>query len=192
MKIGIFGGCFNPPHKMHKEIALNLIKNKYVSKVIYVPTGNKYQKRELLPDQERFQMLTLMIDNNPNLEVSDYEFNQELTYTYQTLDYFQKLYPNDEIYLIMGADNLNEFDTWRNYEYMLEHYKLLIINRDNYQKDELIAKYPKYYDKIIFTDQKNNFISSTYIRANIHKEDMLKYVEPKVLDYIKLNNLYGE
>ena len=45
MKIGIFGGSFNPPHNMHKNIALDLIKNKYLDKVIYVPTGNKYNKK---------------------------------------------------------------------------------------------------------------------------------------------------
>lgn len=191
MKIGIFGGCFNPPHKMHKDIALNLINNNYVDKVIYVPTGNKYQKRELLSDQDRYNMIKLMTKDNTNLLVSDYEFNTELTYTYQTLDYFNNKYKNDEIYFIMGADNLDEFDTWKEYQYILSNYKLLVINRGNFNQDKLLDKYQEYRDNIIFAKQDINFISSSYIRSNINDKSMIEYLDSDVLNYIKLNNLYG-
>ena len=71
MKIGIFGGSFNPPHKMHKTIALTLIKKHYVDKVIFVPTGSKYKyKNNLLSDKVRLEMLELMCHDNNNLEVS--------------------------------------------------------------------------------------------------------------------------
>ena len=190
MKIGIFGGCFNPPHKMHKDIAVNLINNKYVDKVIYVPTGNKYPKKELLSDQERYQMIELMIKDNENLLVSDYEFNTELTYTYQTLDYFNNKYKNDEIYFIMGADNLDEFDTWKNYQYILKKYKLLVINRGDFNQDKLLEKYLEYKDNIIFAKQDINFISSTYIRANINDDSMLKYLDVDVLNYIRSKKFY--
>ena len=191
MKIGIFGGCFNPPHKMHKDIAVNLINNKYVDKVIYVPTGNKYQKRELLSDNDRYQMLKLMIKGTDKLLVSDYEFNNELTYTYQTLDYFKKKYKNDEIYFIMGADNLDEFNTWKNYQYILKNYKLLVINRGAFDKEELLKKYQGYQENIIFAKQDIHFISSSYIRSNINDKSMVEYLDTAVLNYIKLNNLYG-
>lgn len=191
MKIGIFGGCFNPPHKMHKDIAVNLINNKYVDKVIYVPTGNKYQKRELLSDNDRYKMLKLMIKGNDKLLVSDYEFNNELTYTYQTLDYFKKKYKNDEIYFIMGADNLDEFNTWKNYQYILKNYKLLVINRGAFDKEELLKKYQGYQENIIFAKQDIHFISSSYIRSNINDKSMVEYLDTAVLNYIKLNNLYG-
>ena len=70
MKIGIFGGSFNPPHKMHKNIAKYLIDNNYVDRVIFVPTGSKYKyKNNLLPNEVRFKMLELMLDNQ---EVYDY------------------------------------------------------------------------------------------------------------------------
>ena len=190
MKIGIFGGCFNPPHKMHKDIAVNLINNKYVDKVIYVPTGNKYPKKELLSDQERYQMIELMIKDNENLLVSDYEFNTELTYTYQTLDDFNNKYKNDEIYFIMGADNLDEFDTWKNYQYILKKYKLLVINRGDFNQDKLLEKYLEYKDNIIFAKQDINFISSTYIRANINDDSMLKYLDVDVLNYIRSKKFY--
>lgn len=190
MRIGIFGGCFNPPHKMHKDIGINLIKGKYVDKIIYVPTGNKYRKKFLLADKERYYMLKIMLKDNDNLLVSDYEFNKELTYTYQTLDYFKSKYPNDEIYFIMGADNLDELNAWKNYQYILENYKLLIILRNNYSQDELLNKYPKYKENIKFANIKTNFISSTYIRNNIKELKIEPYIDKIVLDYIRKNKFY--
>ena len=89
MKIGIFGGSFNPPHKMHKEIAIELIKKHYVDKVIFVPTGSKYKyKNNLLSDKVRLEMLKLMCNDN-NLEVSNYELKDDVVYTYETLNHFK-------------------------------------------------------------------------------------------------------
>ena len=65
MKIGIFGGSFNPPHNAHKKIALELIKKHYVDKVIFVPTGSKYEyKNNLLSNEIRLTMLELMCKND--------------------------------------------------------------------------------------------------------------------------------
>ena len=68
MRIGIFGGCFNPPHKMHIEIATSLIKQGMLDKVIFVPTGNNYTKAELVDIKHRIAMLDLVVDKE-NMEV---------------------------------------------------------------------------------------------------------------------------
>ena len=74
MRIGIFGGSFNPPHLMHLQIGLSLLGKKYVDKIIYVPTGSKYKyKNNLVADEHRYKMLELMIKNDVRFEVSDYE-----------------------------------------------------------------------------------------------------------------------
>ncbi len=189
MRIGIFGGCFNPPHKMHVSLALELI-GKYVDQVIFVPAGDRYQKRGLLANEKRLEMLSLALKKYPNLSVSSYELNTELTYTYQTLDHFQKEYPNDEIYFILGADNLDEFTTWRNYEYILKTYKMLVIKRGNYDLNELCQRYDKYLSNIIFTDVKPHLISSTYIRNHLNDPDIGQYLDSDVLNYIQQNHLY--
>ena len=90
MRIGIFGGSFNLPHKVHKKIATSLVKYGYLDKVIFVPTGNRYKKKELVDAKDLFPMLSLMVKNYINLEVSSYEIQDYLVYTYQALDYFQK------------------------------------------------------------------------------------------------------
>ena len=69
--LAIFGGSFNPPHKIHKEIGMYLVNSKYLDKVIYVPTGDKYEKKDLISSNNRIDMLKIMIKNNNYLEVSD-------------------------------------------------------------------------------------------------------------------------
>ena len=192
MKIGIFGGSFNPPHKMHKEIAIELIKKHYVDKVIFVPTGSKYKyKNNLLSDKVRFEMLKLMCNDNNNLEVSDYELKDDVIYTYETLNYFKNKYKDDEIYFICGTDNLSYIDKWKRGEYILSNNKLLVIKRDTSDINTLLDKYKDYKDNIIVTDIKENEISSTKIREMIYNNKRVKnYLDKSVDLYIRDNNLY--
>ena len=192
MKIGIFGGSFNPPHKMHKKIALELIKKHYVDKVIFVPTGNKYKyKNNLLSDNIRLEMLKLMCIDNEKLEVSDYELKEQVVYTYETLDYFKNKYKDDEIYFICGTDNLSYIDKWKKGEYILSNNKILVIKRNTDDINTLLNKYKDYKDNIIVTDIKENEISSTKIREMIYNNKRAGvYLDKKVYSYIKDNNLY--
>ena len=78
MKIGIFGGSFNPPHKMHVNMAQQLINKHYVDKIIYVPTGSKYKyKNNLIADEYRYKMLDIICKKNKNMEVSNYELKDK-------------------------------------------------------------------------------------------------------------------
>lgn len=178
MKIGIFGGCFNPPHNMHKNIALRLIEDNYLDKVIFVPTSNYYNKRNLINDEERYKLIKLMIQGNDNLEVSKYEFGK-LTYTYQTLEHFQKKYEDDEIYFICGSDNLAEIDTWREYEIILSNFKILVIKRGNDDLGEIMKKYKKYENNIIIANIEEDVLSSTFIR-NMLKDGKFELIKDKI------------
>ena len=192
MKIGIFGGSFNPPHKMHKKIAKELIKQGYVDKVIFVPTGSKYKyKNNLLSDKVRLEMLKLMCDSN-NLEVSSYELKDHVIYTCETLNYFKNKYKNEEIYFICGADNLSYIDKWKNGLDILSNNKLLIIKRDTFNIKTLLDKYKDYKDNIIITNIKENEISSTKIREMILKgnNNLSTYLDTEIIKYIRRNHLY--
>lgn len=192
MKIGIFGGCFNPPHQKHKNIAQDLIKNNYLDKVIFVPTGNFYQKRELVSDEKRYEMLKLLLKNQQNIEVSRYEF-EKLTYTYETLAHFKKVYPHDEIYFICGSDNLAELSTWKEYQYILKNFKLLVIKRNQDDLGKILKQYKEYQQNIIITEIKENSISSTIIRKaflNNEEANIKNYLDQNIYFYIEKNNLY--
>lgn len=191
MRIGIFGGSFNPPHQMHQSIAESLIQKDYLDHIIFVPTSNYYPKPGLVQDQDRLRMVQYMIEDNSNFSVSDYEFGR-LTYTYQTLEYFQKQYPNDSIYFICGSDNLETMDTWREYEKILSDFKVVVISRGSNQED-LLKKYKLFQENIIFSDVEEDFLSSTLIREKLEKgniDDVRYALNNKVLDYIVEHQLY--
>ncbi len=192
MKIGIFGGCFNPPHKMHKKIAEDLIKNGYVDKVIFVPTGDSYEKEGLAKFEHRLKMLELMTEDEENMEVSSVSKVDDYQYTFQVLDFFHEKYPKAEIFFACGTDNLSYFDEWDEYEYMLQNYKLLIIDRKD-GLEEMIKKYKGYEDSIIVTNIKTKTLSSTMIRNKISKgQDVSKYIDENVKDYIVKEKLYSK
>ncbi len=196
MKIGIFGGSFNPPHKMHKKIAKVLIKKGYVDKVIFVPTGMKYEyKTNLISNEKRVDMLSLMIEKEKNMAISKYELQSKPIYTYETLKHFKKKYKDDEIYFICGTDNLSYIDKWKNGKDILKNYKLLVIKRETDEIEPLLKKYRKYRQNIIVTKIKEKTVSSTKIRTYLKQNNSLKarvYIDRKVYNYIKENHLYEE
>ena len=190
MKIGIFGGCFNPPHKMHKEISKYLINNKYLDKIIYVPTESNYNKKDLIKFIDRYNMLELMVKDLDNVEISDIA-NNGYYYTYQVLDYFKNKYAKDQIYFICGSDNLRDFEHWKCFNYILTNYNLLVIKRNKDNIKELLNKYNNYNIKVANIKKSN--ISSTIIRNKIKdQKSVVGYLDNDIIKYINENNLYRE
>lgn len=194
MKIGIFGGSFNPPHKMHKSIAKELIKKKYVDLVIIVPTGIKYHyKNNLLENDIRYRLLKEMTEKEENILVSKYEFQEKEVFTYETMEYYQKQYPNDELYFICGSDNMKYLKEWKDWEKLLDKYKLLVIPRNTKKVEEIKKEFAPYLDHIVLANMEANDISSTIIRNALkenNNELLKKYLDKEVLEDIVLNHLY--
>ena len=137
-------------------------------------------------------MLKLMTKHNDKIEISDYEFKDEEIHSYDTLEYYKDIYKNDTIYFVCGLDNISYVDKWYKGEYLLNNYKFLVITRDTNNLDEILLKYEKYKDNIIITNIKSNTISSSYIRDELKEKNynLNDYLDQKVIDYIKENNLY--
>lgn len=194
MKIGIFGGSFNPPHKMHEDIAKELVNKQIVDKVVYVPTGGQYKyKSNLVYDQKRYEMIKLITDKDERFDVSDYELKDYVVYTCETLAHFKEEYPNDEIYFICGTDNLSYIDKWKNGEDILKNYKILVIDRSSNDISELLEQFKEYRNNIVVAPIEQVDVSSTDIRELIQKgnyEDLEKYLDKDVIEYIKKNKLY--
>lgn len=194
MRIGIYGGCFNPPHKMHERIAEDLIEKGYLDKVIFVPTGDYYFKRNLENSMKRIEMLKLICKDNGKLEVSNYEV-EKYRHTYQTLQHFQNRYPNDEIYFITGSDNFKSIDTWENYIVILENFGLIVVQRNEDDLQELGEIYCGDENNIVFVELENTEVASSMIREEIfgngvQREKLREYVSSEVIDYIAENDLY--
>jgi len=190
MRIGIFGGSFNPPHKAHFQIAKDIINRGFVDRIAFVPTGDRYNKDELIPNKFRYEMLKIMTKKENNLSVSNFEQKHQLVFAYQTLDYFRLLFPSDDIYLICGSDNFAKFTTWKKYQYILDNYKLIVNKRGLFIFPKKLREYEK---KITFTDF-NYPISSTILREELSRRDdseiIRRHLDKKVLKYIREKHLY--
>ena len=181
MKLGIYIGSFNPPHIGHIDITNYLLHNKIVDKILIVPTLNYWNKNNLIDIKHRINMLKLIENDKIKIDTK----NNKYIYTYELMRKLKEEYKKYELYLIIGADNIIEFNKWKNYEELL-NYKIIIMNRDNID----IYKYIKKYNTnnfIVINDYKSIKISSTEIRNNLNEE----FLDKKILKYIKKNKLYG-
>ncbi len=185
MKIGVYVGSFNPVHKGHIKIVNHLIENKYVDKVLIIPTGNYWNKSDLISINDRINMLKMY--QNKNI-IIDQKHNN---YTYTSL-IFDDLSSNNNCYsLIIGADNIVNFNKWHNYKNLLKH-ELIIINRNDININHYVKKYKIENYKIVY-DLPILDVSSTMIRNMIKNNKLSKnnrYIDNFVLEYIKEKGLY--
>lgn len=191
MKIGICIGSFNPIHLGHEKMIKSLIKNNDIDMAIVIPAGDNYHlKSNLLSYTDRYNMLKLSF-NNEKIIISDLE-KDKYHYTYENIKLLKEKYINDELYLVIGADNLVELDTWKNYEYILKNCNFIVYNRNNINiKEYLNNHFTNYKNKIIIKKEIGS-VSSTLIRNLLKNDDKeaSKYLNSDVLNYIIKNNLY--
>ena len=191
MKIGIFGGSFDPIHTGHAIIAHHIISNGVVDRLwMMVSPMNplKADKERQVVDTDRLRMVEMVTRPMEHVETSAFEFTMpKPSYTIDTLNALQAKFPDDEFYLIIGADNWTVFSKWRNNEEILAKYHLLIYPRLGYEvniPDEL-------KERVTLVDAPIIELSSTQIRERLAKGQSVRYYVPDdVLDYIEHKHLY--
>lgn len=196
-KIGLFFGSFNPIHNGHLMVA-NDIKNKCGLDLIVFsltpqnPLKEIGNKLDIVSYSDKFNMLKLAVSNIDYFEASDAESTLPLpNYTYQSLDKYAEIYPDSELYLIVGEDEFETFDRWMNYEYILSTYKVIVAKRNHNEPKLALKHYVKYIRNIMFVDSINVGISSTFIRESIRSRNNVDFYLPiDVLKYIELHKLY--
>ena len=109
--------------------------------------------------------------------------------TYEGFTKYQKKHPNDELSLIIGADNLLQFEKWINYQYLLDNYQFIIIKRDELGKKYIKNRMKEFHKTdYIILDLPIFNVSSTFIRDNINNPKELKNkIDPRIYKYIKEN-----
>ena len=172
MKIGIYGGSFNPIHFGHIGLGIWVVGNTDVDEVwLMVSPNNPLKDKSILADeQERLAAAKRAIGDGllaigKRIVVSDFEFHlPRPTYTANTLRALAKEYPEHEFTLIIGEDNLDIFDKWREYRYILDNYRIFVYPRRGTKMGQEIANIK--HQNIIFMDKAPYFdISSTELRA---------------------------
>lgn len=199
MKIGIYGGTFNPPHTGHIRAAESTLKQLGLDLLLVIPAGIPPHKN--LPDgspspSERLEMTVLAFQEMEGVNVSDMEIIRDgKSFTVDTINAVQREYPDAEIYLLMGPDMLDIIEIWKNYNWIMENVTLAVFARGADEEikiaetTERLKK--KYLVDIVIVRNDPVEISSSELRELLKNREGIEYVSEKVYSYINKNHLYG-
>ncbi len=198
-KIGIVGGTFNPIHNVHLLLGEAAREQFGLDRIIYIPTGCSYLKKdEDIPSGElRYQMVKLAIDNNPYFTCSRIEIDREgNSYTIDTLRELKKMYPGDEIYLILGGDTFKQIENWYESEEIFKNCVLLAAVRDNMSIEDMDKQRSYLHDKygadVRILQFRNIDLSSSDIRARFLSGRSVRYMVPdSVIEFAIIKNIYS-
>ncbi len=208
MKIGLFGGTFNPIHYGHLRGAEEVREHFALHKVIFIPSGIPPLKILNLKDKyHRLEMTKLAIESNPYFEVSDYEIKLDApSYTINTVKFFKNLYQGHTLWFIIGVDSFLELPKWYKHGELLKMIDFIVMSRpknltENYilescsligeKIEENVFQLKNSDKKLYFINITPFSISSTLLREKIRKNESIKYLVPdKVISYIEANKLY--
>ena len=155
--IGVLGGTFDPPHEAHLKIAERSLNQFKLDKIIFIPSGNPWQKKDSTPYSHRFEMTKILIKNSDSFAISDLESSeQNPSYTYETLEKLQ--HPKENLYFILGSDTAMNIKTWKNYGHLSNLTQFLIALRREDSSETLSNNFQFDYELI---EGEKLYLSST-------------------------------
>ncbi len=182
MRLGVFCGSFAPLHNGHTTIIRSALEQSLCDRVIVVPTGDYWDKKVSFSLDVQIECLKLF--ENENIIIDDDTNDNRCQYTYDLLENLKKKYPEDELYLILGADNLLKFEKWYRYQDLLDNYHFIVMKRNGIDTTEVLERLGKKTYSILECEEIN--ISSTYIRENLSHPELIKgMVDERVIKIIK-------
>ncbi len=188
MEIGLYFGSFNPIHTGHLIIASYAKHTTTLQQVWLVVSPHNPLKvaSSLLNEYDRIHLVNTAVQNDSFIKVSDIEFRlPKPSYTVDTLTALQEKYPQHQFSIIMGSDSFTNLTRWKNYEYLVQHYKFYVFKRHGFDiEDDLGAALEIVQAPLLD-------ISSTQIRDFIKKDIPVKYMVPEaVATEIEKNGYY--
>ncbi len=193
MKLGIYGGTFDPIHTGHLILAESVRSQLMLDKILFIPAAIPPHKTTLkiTAPEIRFEMLQLAIADNPHFEASPIEINRTgFSYTFNTIQTIrgQMQIQREELFFILGADNLPGFPTWYRAEELLTLCQMVVLQRPevNLNNIELALQ-----NKMIRLKTPLIEISSSLIREFVRQDKSIRYLVPdSIFHYIRRNQLY--
>lgn len=191
-KIGLFFGSFNPIHIGHLILANYILENTDMEELWFVvsPQNPFKDKKSLLTDHNRLDMVQLALKNYPKIRASNVEFSlPKPSYTIDTLTYLQEKYPDASFALIMGEDNLKSLGKWKNSETLIQNHQIIIYPRISESETDR-SQYIK-HDHISMIDAPIIELSATKIRQMIKEgKNIRPMVPPEVFEYLDGSSFY--
>ena len=180
MKVGFLLGSFDPIHMGHLYMASSALNAGLVDEVVFVPSVQNPWKENSTDFRNRCFMIQLAIDDMEHCSLSSIDYrNTEPYYSVNTLKMLKEEYPEDDLYVIVGVDIVNDIKNWHEGQWILDNFKLITIAREGY------------LDAGIPDIRKTLNVSSTEIRELAKEKKQIYPLVPKVISqYIKRFNLY--
>ena len=198
MKIGIYGGTYNPPHTGHMQAAKQAIQILNLDKLLLIP--DRIAPHKEIPagspaPEQRLQMLRIAAAGQPEMEVSDIELKREgPSFSYLTVEQLRAQYPDAELILLMGTDMFLSFHTWREPERITKEATLGVFYRgERGEREKILAKKKEMEDqgaKVELVENEILPISSTQLRRLIAFRCAGEFLPVGVGDYIREQELY--
>jgi len=176
MKIGLYFGSFNPVHIGHLIITNHVLNETDLDKIWFVvsPQNPFKQNNSLLNEYDRLHLLRTAIEDDPRMKVSDIEFYlPKPSYTINTLTYLKEKYPEQDFFLIMGSDSFQNIDKWKNYETIINNYKIYVYKRKGFDLKDNNNEAIKLLDAPLLE------ISATNIRQLVKQGKSIRYMVPE-------------
>ena len=191
LRIGVFGGTFNPPHMGHLRLA-KIVRERFgLDRVLWIPNSRSPFKtgEELAEAADRLAMIRAATEGDAAFSVSEIEIRQRgASYTVDTLRKLREEHPDAVFRLIVGSDQWSEFSRWREPEEIVRRAPLIVFPRAGYEQAAVPAGFEKYVE---FADTPLIDLSSTDIRQRIRAGRSVRYMAPPaVLEIIEERGLY--
>jgi nicotinate-nucleotide adenylyltransferase len=191
VKIGVFGGAFDPPHVGHLIIAEGVRAAFDLDRILFIPytTGPHRPQGPSVSAIDRLQMLQLSTADNEYLEIDDLELRRGgISFTIDTLRTLAETRAGDEFVLIIGSDQLQEFSDWKEWKNILDMVEVAVVARPGF---DLESGPDELTEKMIPVSLPLLLISSSMIRERISNGLSIRYlVQPAVAGYIEKQGLY--
>lgn len=191
MRVGVFGGTFDPPHVGHLLLATDAREALLLDRLIFIPAGAQPFKVETPPVAsagDRLEMVRLAVADDANYAVDDAEISRTgLSYTVDTLEHLAARFRGAELFLLMGQDALAGFPQWRNPGRIRELATLAVMERsgDRGPRIEVAA------EGVVTVSTRRVDVSSTEIRARLRAKKSIKgFVPESVERFIEARGLY--
>ncbi|MGO0123546.1 nicotinate-nucleotide adenylyltransferase [Desulfothermobacter acidiphilus] len=189
MRLGLLGGTFDPIHFGHLAVAEAVFYEMNLDKVYFVPSRQPpHKRRKVTPAEHRLAMVKLAVVSNPNFEVSTVEIERPgPSFTVDTVREFLQLYPQAEVFFILGMDALAEFLTWHRVEELLTLCRFVVATRPGYSGTSKVIR----GRKVTVLPVPGVAVSSTEIRERVRAGKPIRYLLPEAVEeYIHIRGLY--
>ncbi|MCQ4607408.1 MULTISPECIES: nicotinate-nucleotide adenylyltransferase [Corynebacterium] len=192
-RVGVMGGTFDPIHNGHLVAASEVADRFDLDEVVFVPTGQPWQKadRQITDSEDRYLMTVIATASNPRFSVSRVDIDREgPTYTLDTLRDLRALLPQAELFFITGADALASIMSWRDWDLMFDLAQFVGVTRPGYELSEAFLP-EDVQEQVHLIEIPAMAISSTGCRERAKEGRPVWYLVPDgVVQYIAKNDLY--